>query len=222
MHIEFPKVVKDFFVEDDGESTLKVEPPKPVASEPHWTAPTSAEQHSVPVSAATMEVDDTTSVEKLMDVLKKNTDFNTTPVGLKLTAQLESIKDLGLTEAQQIKVAMKTGQITAESIFSSLQNILTVDLEGQKNKADNAFASGMSAGVESKKKSIQTLSDDISNLEKQIADKKAQQVTLSTEMVTADAKLQRFKINFQAAYENRKAELQKQIEHYNNILGGTK
>lgn len=227
-----PSAIRDQIFEEEPEATAK---PVPAQSRPQSATPiraalatpanmqiTSAGGYSSqpPVSSTTMSVDDVVSVDVLLQTIRANTDFYTTPVGKKVQRILTPLEDTGLSDEKKMGVVVKAGAadgITPEGIIKTLQGTLEA-LEAE----DEKWAATMKASRSNKVDAVHAQIDEINNnivaQEKFITESRAKMNALSAQTAIDEAKIRQADANFQTAYTTRKDEIQKSIAHYGQIF----
>lgn len=162
------------------------------------------------------------SLDIFTQALKAATDFDKTDVGKQVAKEMKPLDGLPLNEAQKIGVALKAGAeegLTGEKIISTLDGILK-NLDGERDRFQAQIGGATKTDVDGRKDDIDRMAQQIASLESQITDLRAKQSQASTDMITAQSKLQIKATQFNAAYEARKAELTTSRNHYAEILKG--
>lgn len=154
--------------------------------------------------------------------LKDATDFDKTDVGKQVAKEMKPLEGLQINESQRIGVVLKAGAdegLTGERIISTLDDLLKA-LDTERDRFQAQIAAATKTDVDDCKTAIDQIGGQIKSLETQITELRSKQSQMSTDMITAQSKLQIKASQFSAAYEARKADLTNSRNHYAEILKG--
>jgi hypothetical protein len=165
---------------------------------------------------------ETLGLDAFTQALKDATDFDKTDVGKQVAKEMKPLEGLQINESQRIGVVLKAGAdegLTGEKIIATLDGLLkTLDIERDRFQAQIAAAT--KTDVDDCKVAIDQIGEQIKALEAHITELRNKQSQMSTDMITAQSKLQIKASQFNAAYEARKADLTNSRNHYAEILKG--
>lgn len=196
-------------------------PPQPVAT------PNPSISYTPPITSTTFTPPTETTgtdagIAQFVQALKDKTDFDQTAVGQQLAEHMAPVIDLPISDAQKLGAAIKAGAkdgLTKDKILSTLQSLKAV-LDSEQTAFNGAAARMMTSEVDTRKQQIQAEADKQEDLKKQIAASQQTQSELTSAMIDAQADIQRKQAQFQAAYDNRKSDLDAAVGKYTSLLQG--
>jgi hypothetical protein len=154
--------------------------------------------------------------------LKDKTDFDKTAIGAQVREHLIPLDGLPLNETQKMTAVLKAGAregLTPEKIIGQFQSFLSV-IEKEKSGFDGAVADATAKEIDGRQTAIKDEVDHASELEQRLATSRQRQADLSSELVTAQAKIRDTQTQFKNAYEQRVSEINAQIAHYTEVTKG--
>ena len=188
---------------------------------PNLTASSFAHAYVSPENVnSPMVIEDNSINNTVYTSLKNKTDFDTTLVGGRVKSLLDTLKDVPVSDNQKLEIVFKLGardNVSPASIQSAMNDLIT-KLGSEQTKFDQAMQLEQSK-IDGMQSDINNDNQKIKDLEAQIEEVRKHQTNTTASMFQKQNSVAQNKAMFKAAFDRRKQELEKDINHFNITQG---